>query len=345
MMRQEKEFDGVEDIVEETQLKEEEENIKHKLNRNRNDNKKKNIVMYIIIGVLVLLLVGLIIYILLGDRNSVNDVDDDNDNEVVNVNVEEPIEEHSNIGYVSCDDNTALLNVRNSTSGSIIDGLSCYKEVVILEELEGTDVCDNWYKISYDKDGNNYTGYACGTYIKKLEVNSSVIKDIKKLVDKANEYYEGSVLSAYCGDNKGTKTIDFGNDMTGVYVKSQYKTLGELKNYLLAFMDEDLIDIELELSDINNPKYYDNYYEIDGNLYCRNYAGKGWVSYYTGNYDIEVTSYSDNKITLNIAYQYIDDESDCKLETISSCNRNDFVYDIGKVTIENNIITKMDFHK
>jgi len=34
-----------------------------------------------------------------------------------------------------------FLNVRNSTSGDIIDGLSCYKEVTIEEELPGTDNC------------------------------------------------------------------------------------------------------------------------------------------------------------------------------------------------------------
>ena len=33
-------------------------------------------------------------------------------------------QKEENIGYVSCDDNTSLLNVRNSTTGDIIDGLS-----------------------------------------------------------------------------------------------------------------------------------------------------------------------------------------------------------------------------
>ena len=50
----------------------------------------------------------------------------------------------------------------------------------------------------------------------------------------------------------------------------------------------DLFKTDLKLSDINNPKQYDNYYEIDGNLYCRNYSGKGWKSNYTGNYNIEI---------------------------------------------------------
>ncbi len=35
--------------------------------------------------------------------------------------------------------------------GDIIDGLSCYKEVTIEEELPGTDNCKKWYKVSYVK--------------------------------------------------------------------------------------------------------------------------------------------------------------------------------------------------
>ena len=165
-------------------------------------------------------------------------------------------------------------------------------------------------------------------------------------IDKANEYYDNSVLTAYCGDTDGSKkTISFSDNMTGEYVKSSYKNIDELKNYLYSFMDKNLIKVKLELSDINNPKYYDNYYEIDGSLYCRNYAGKGWLTYYTGNYDIEITSYSDNKISVNIAYQYINENSNCKLDNLSSCSRSDFVYEIGKINIDNGIITKMDFHK
>lgn len=341
----ERQIEGVEETDKEKEITKEEDNIKHKLNRNRDDDKRKRTIMYAVIGVLVIILVALLVYIFM-DKKPENNANNDNENQILNNNKDEQTTNAniSNIGYVSCDDNTALLNVRNSTSGNIIDGLSCYKEVTIDEELEGTDACDNWYKISYDKNGSNYTGYACGTYIKKLEVPTSVVENAKELIDKANDYYDNSILKAYCGNTEGTKIINFENNMTGEYVKSEYKNIDELKNYLLSFLAEDLITLKLELSDINNPKYYDNYYEIDGSLYCRIYAGKGWITRYTGNYDIEITSYSDSKIILNIAYQYIDENSSCQLNEISSCSRNDFVYELGKITIENNIITKMDFH-
>lgn len=335
-----------ENDVEEVTIDMEDDSIKSKINRNRDNDKKKKNVMYVVIGLLSVVLVGLLAYIVMdNDSNNEdnNTLDNNVNDEVVNGNIDDDVS--SNLGYVSCDDNTALLNVRNSTSGNIIDGLSCYKEITIEEELEGNDVCDKWYKINYTKNGNSYIGYVCGTYIKKLEVNTEIINSVKSIIDKANDYYDNSVLKAYCGSTNGTKTIDFEDNMTGEYVKSEYKNIEELKNYLYSFLDKSLIKLKLELSDINSPKYYDNYYEIEGNLYCRNYAGKGWLTYYTNNYDIEVTNVSDNKINVNIAYQYINEDSSCRLDKIEECKNSDFVYEIGKVVIDNNIITKMDFHR
>ena len=344
------EKDTIEEVIENevTIDNEEDDTIKHRINRNRNDDKKKKNIMYVVISLLCIILVGLIAYIVIDNDNNNDDnniLDNNVNDEVVNGNIEDDNLTNSNLGYVSCDDNTALLNVRNSTSGNIIDGLSCYKEVTIEEELDGTDVCNKWYKINYTKNDSSYTGYTCGTYIKKLEISREIINSVKGLIDKANDYYNNSVLKAYCGSINGTKIIDFEDNMTGEYVKSEYKNIEELKNYLYSFLDKSLIKLKLEISDINNPKYYDNYYEIDGNLYCRNYAGKGWLTYYTNNYDIEVTNVSGNKINVNVAYQYINENSGCKLDKIEDCKNSDFVYEIGKVVIEDNVITKMDFHR
>ena len=231
----EKQIEGIsDDNIEDTNNKEEDDTIKGRINSNRDDDKKKKIIMYIVIGILLFVLVGLILFILLDKEEPIND-NVNNIDETVNGDTLDEEEDSVKLGYVSCDDNTALLNVRNSTSGDIIDGLSCYKEVTIDEELVGTDVCDKWYKISYDKNGNSYTGYACGTYIKKLEISEDILNNTRMLIDKANDYYEGSALKAYCGDNDGSKkTIMFSDNMTGEYVKSQYKNLDELKNYLLS---------------------------------------------------------------------------------------------------------------
>lgn len=333
------------DTKEEVAIDKEDDTIKRRINRNRDKDKRKKNIMYIVSGVLCVILIGLVIYIAIGNNKDDNVLDDNVNDEVVNGNVNEEDVISSDLGYVSCDDNTALLNVRNSTSGNIIDGLSCYKEVTIEEELDGTDVCDKWYKINYTKKGSSYTGYACGTYIKKQEASSTVLNNVRELIDKANDYYDNSVLRAYCGSTTGSKIINFDGNMAGEYVKSQYKNIEELKNYLYSFLDKSLVKLKLELSDINSPKYYDNYYEIDGNLYCRNYAGKEWLTYYTNNYDIEVTGITDNKISVNIAYQYINENSNCKLDEIKECKNSDFVYEIDKILIEDNIITKMDFHR
>ena len=256
---------------------------------NSNNNDKKKIIMYVAGGFIALLLVGAIIYLVIINKDSDNnDNRNDKNNDVVEDNKDN--KEDSAISYVACDGNTALLNVRNSVTGDIIDGLSCYQEVKIEEELEGNDACDKWYKISYKKRDNNYT-------------------------------------------------------FTGEYVKSEYKNIDEIKSYLATFASSSLFKTDLKLSDINNPKQYDDYYEIDGNLYCRNYSGKGWKSNYTGNYNIEITSSSDNKYLVNISYEYLNDDSKCELKDLSKCSNNNFKYDIGKIVIENDIITKMDFHK
>ena len=39
------------------------------------------------------------------------------------------------------------------------------------------------------------------------------------------------------------------------------------------------------------------------------------------------------------------EDSKCELKDLSKCSNNNFKYDIGKIVIENDIITKMDFHE
>ena len=177
--------------------------------------------------------------------------------------------------------------------------------------------------------------------------------DAKEVIDKANNYYDNSVLKAYCGENPGeTKTIEYnenGNSFKGYYVKSEYKNLEELKKHLLTFLDESLIKTELKLSDINNKRMYDDYYEIDGNLYCRNYSGKGRLTRYTGNYDIEIINSSDSRISGNIVYEYLTEESSCDVKNLSKCSNSNFKYELGKFNIDkvdnNYVVTKIDFHE
>ena len=323
--------------------------------RSSNPDKKRNIIIIILI-VLAVILIGVILFLTLGNKDKNNDTtnkDKENTKEVV----KEEKEEGKKVSYVACDDNTAPLNVRNSISGDIIDGLTCFKEVEILEDAGSNDVCDKWYRVSYNKKGSSYTGYVCGKYIKDSLSDSVEIKKIKEVLDKANKVYEDSQVLVYCGETTGTKTIQINEDghtFEEQYLKSEFKSIDELKKHILTFMDESLIKIKLEVSDYNNPKMYDNYYEIDGNLYCRNYSGKGWRHFYTGNYDIEVTSVTDTTVNLKIAYEYIDenkldeDDSKCSIANVSSCPSSYLKYVIKTATLSKNkdsyIVTKMEFH-
>lgn len=352
----EKDFGSEEEIMEE---KGEEESIKKKINFYRDDERKKKIIMISVIIVLALITVGLVVYLVVSNNKDSDKANNDNKKgDVVDTskdddkNKDDDNKVSDKISYVSCDDNTAPLNVRSSVGGDITNMISCFKEVDILEELEGTELCNGWYRISYTKNNREYTGYACGKYIKKSDVSSKTMNMARDLIDKANDYYETSMLKPYCGKTSEKKTVTStldGVTMEGEYVKSEFKNLTELKNYLLTFMDDSLIKTKLELSDYDKPKYYDDYYEIDGNLYCRNYTGKGWLTYYTGNYDIEITSTTDSKISGNIAYEYLKEDSKCKLNELDKCPSSNFTYELGKFTIDkkndNYIITKMDFHK
>ena len=313
--------------------------------RKRNIEINKKIYMYIASGIVVLILVEAIIYLALINKDNDNNTNNKIDNDIQDNNSNSS----DSFAYVSCDANTALLNVRNSTSGDIIDGLSCYKMVNIEQELEGNDACDNWYKISYVKRGNNYTGYACGTYIKKSNISEDVINKIRGLIDKANSFYADTTVKPYCGNTSDSREVTVrdtdGNLVNLEYVKSEYKTIEDLKKYVSSFIEPTLFKNEFKVGDINSPKIYDNYYDIDGELYCRDYDSKNEKSKYTNNYDIEVVSDSDNKYVINISYEYLNDDSKCDIDNLEKCSNGNFRYELGKITIENNVITKMDFHK
>lgn len=345
-------MDNIEEEIreEDNQSEEREKKVEFNYNKSDSSDKKRNIIVILLIIVALLIIGGILLFTLGKKDNKEKTVD----KEKVSTTVKEEKEKKY---YVSCDDNTALLNVRNSTSGDIIDGLSCFKEIDVLEEAGSTDTCDKWYRVSYKKRGDSYTGYVCSKYIKESTFDSSLKKSIRSSIDKANKFYEDNQTLVYCGETDGTKTVKIetdGKTFDGQYAKSKFKSLEELKKYVLTFLDESLIKVKFELGDIDNPKMYDNYFEIDGNLYCRNYSGKGWMTYYTGNYDIEIENETDDKITGRIVYEYINDEkltddSKCSISNLDSCPNSIFKYELGDFTIVkesgNYVIRDIDFHK
>lgn len=315
-----------------------------------NPDKKRNIIIIVLIVIAIMLIA--VIGLLSLTKKDNNDRED-------NSNIEEVVKEETGkkVSYVACDDGTGHLNVRNSISGDIIDGLTCFKEVEVLEEAGSTDICDKWYRISYNKKGSSYTGYSCGKYIKDSISDSASVEKMRDVIAKVNKYYDDNQVMVYCGETFGTKTIQIeedGHTFDGQYLKSEFKSIDELKKHILTFLDESLIKVKLEVSDYNNPKMFDNYYEIDGNLYCRDYSAKGWRNLYTGNYDIEVVSETDNNVNLRISYEYIDEnkledgDERCTLANKTSCPSSYYKYVIKNATLSkddgNYVVTKIEFH-
>ena len=298
-------------------------------------NKK---ITYILLGVLLLLL-GAVTYLII--------INKDSKEKPLPQEKEKPQEEEKLLSYVSCKGSAALLNVRNSVSGDIIDGLSCYQIVEVEEELEKNEACDKWYKINYKKRNNTYTGYACGTYINKEKVKESEITKARELIDKVLDYYTQTKEKPYCGKTQAAKEIEVtkedGSKEKLPYVKSEYTSLEDIKKYLSSFSDISIYKTELKLSDINNPKKNDDYYEIDNSLYCRDYSDKV-TNNYTGSYNIEITLESNDKQEINISYEYLKEDSKCEKD-LTKCPNSNFKYEIGKATITDNKVTKIEFYK
>ena len=125
----------IEDSFKDDSLKKEDDNINNRINHRGNKDKNKKII-YILLFLAIIIIISLIVYLMINKRNNLVE-----DNKPIE-NKEERDKENQkeeNIGYVSCDDNTSLLNVRNSTTGDIIDGLSCYQKITIEEELDKTE--------------------------------------------------------------------------------------------------------------------------------------------------------------------------------------------------------------
>ena len=125
----------IEDSFKDDSLKKEDDNINNRINHRGNKDKNKKII-YILLFLAIIIIISLIVYLMINKRNNLVE-----DNKPIE-NKEEKDKENQkkeNIGYVSCDDNTSLLNVRNSTTGDIIDGLSCYQKITIEEELDKTE--------------------------------------------------------------------------------------------------------------------------------------------------------------------------------------------------------------
>ena len=133
-------------------------------------------------------------------------------------------------GYISCDVAPDGLNLRDKVNGNQVSYLTCGNTLEVLDENAGTTsgVCDKWYKVTYTKHDNNYTGYVCSTYIKKVNTNDSTYNRVYAVINKANDYYDKTRLMPYCGKTTIEKKVKFkeGNgSFEGEYYQSEFKNL------------------------------------------------------------------------------------------------------------------------
>lgn len=296
----------------------------------------RKIIIYLSISLLIVIFLIILIYFYVREStkpsNNLLDEEEIKEEEQENIQSVSSGPSSDNISYVSCDDSTVLLNVRKEPSGSIIDGLSCYKEISILDEIPGDSTCPKWYQVKYSKISGNYTGYVCSDYIKTSPYSKEEITKVQELISKALTYYSETAILPYCGETIGTKEVIIDKEKYE-YLKSKYKSLSALTSYLYTFLDKSLIPSSMKLSDANNLKYGDDYFEIDGNLYCRGYSNKEEKRTFTGNYNIELANITSSTKEVNISYEYLSPNSTCTLNSLKTCQNKDFLYDLKKIQI------------
>ena len=142
-------------------------------------NKTKYMILIIVILIVVLVAGALML-------NSKNNKKNNIKTNLVNEVVETPpvIEDEEGTYYYICEDDETTLSVRDKESGNRIDRLACGSKVNLLSISETkTDICDNWYYVSYTKytSGVSQTtkGYVCGNFLRTRKDNvTNVFTDI-----------------------------------------------------------------------------------------------------------------------------------------------------------------------
>lgn len=188
----------------------------------------------------------------------------------------------------------------------------------------------------------------------------------RSLYDKATEIYETSTLIPYCGYNYTLAISNASDEFSAEeydnlkYLKTNYKSLDDLKNALRSYLSDELINgliTQDAVIDLRDLKLYSNYLIKDNVLYCRAYTGAGYMTLYANDYEMSIKSIDENKITFNIKSKYAKQNASQECinavldNTISSsiCNADDFEYKDTTFTINKNsnnnwVVTEFVLH-
>ena len=153
------------------------------------------------------------------------------------------------------------------------------------------------YKGGLSKDNINKNNNSENTSLIKTTLTDEEAIDIgKQLYNKATEAYEVWELLPYCGSfnqslDRETIELDDAAMDKGTYYYSGFSTLNDLKNELRTYLSEEIINSKITKEAITDTSLlkdiaYNDYVELNGKLYCRNFSGKGWISRYLNDYEI-----------------------------------------------------------
>lgn len=235
------------------------------------------------------------------------------------------------------------------------------KVLVIVAILLGVAVLGLSGYIVYDKVLNNNVDSEKNNNGELLTAEEAITEG-KRLYDKATEIYSVWVLRPYCGvatsDIQNQELVKLGDSGygNGNYYKSNFSSLDSLKDYLKQWLSGEIVNDKVRKSyEWNDKTYYDyvedtsllysgddytyvDYVLKDGSLYCRFDVGKGWLSLYQDEYDIEVDSIENNKITYTITSTYVKNNAKCNLGTLGTkdCTEADYEYVDTSFVIERN---------
>ena len=326
----------------------------------RNKSKSKYMILITVILVIVLVLGS---FMLNNKSNKKNkNIPMNNINEIV----ETPpvIEDEEGTYYYICEDDETTLSVRDKESGNRIDRLACGSKVNLISISETkTDICDNWYYVSYTKytSGVSQTtkGYVCGNFLSTRKDNldnvftdldlSLIRNDIRYI--KINDKYNITTKR-----DEDTMKLLINNKEVLSNEISCIGSITMLEDYLVVsnnYSCGNTSTIELynekstKLDSINitnkDNATLDLTYSVKNNkLYYKliNYQDKVIVNGYTIKYCNESNYNPDNYPDLDLNYELgkvyqvsVDNNKFVSSEDYTTYTLNDYIKDIGKDNI------------
>ncbi len=320
-------------------------------------NKTKYMILIIVILIIILVAGALMLNAKSNKKNNINLV-----NEVVD---EIPIiEDKDGTYYYICEDDETTLSVRDKESGNRIDRLACGSKVNLLSISETkTDICDNWYYVSYTKytSGVSQTtkGYVCGNFLKTRKDNiTNVFTNIDlSLIRNDVRYIKvNSKYTITTQRDEDTMTLLINDKEVLKNKVSCLGTISQIGDYIVVSNNESCGNIStIELYDEKSTKvdsiditnednlHLDLTYSVKNNKlsyklinYQNNIIVNGYTIKYCGQGNYEQESFDDLDLNYELGKLYQISVENNKFITstdYTTYTLNDYINEIGKSNI------------